>query len=212
MVGLVGKLAVYDGPLTSKNAAFLRPSDPGSSMEELRKRYHEDGYLFLKHLLSREDVLEARKQYFEFMASTGVLKESTAPVEGVFNPERSPEDFPGLGSGTHGKGDKADEFINSAVEAHYQKWYTEVFCQSPILYDFIAKFTGWGQHTLALKRSLLRNNIPNTTPIGVHYDQIFLRYGDPTSVTAWVPIGDISIQGGGLMYLEDGMSPLTFSG
>lgn len=38
----------------------------------------------------------------------------------------------------------------------------------------------------------------------VHYDQIFLRYGDPTSVTAWVPMGDIKLNGGGLIYLENG--------
>lgn len=42
--------------------------------------------------------------------------------------------------------------------------------------------------------------------IGVHYDQIFLRYGEDTAVTAWVPIGDIKIHGGGLIYLENGMS------
>jgi hypothetical protein len=50
-----------------------------------------------------------------------------------------------------------------------------------------------------------RNNIPGTKPIGVHYDQIFLRYGEPTSVTAWVPIGDVKVNGGGLIYLEDGI-------
>jgi phytanoyl-CoA hydroxylase len=36
----------------------------------------------------------------------------------------------------------------------------------------------------------------------VHYDQIFLRAGDPTFLTAWVPIGDVTPQGGALLYLE----------
>ncbi|PHH73164.1 hypothetical protein CDD83_4799 [Cordyceps sp. RAO-2017] len=31
-----------------------------------------------------------------------------------------------------------------------------------------------------------------------------MRYGEPTSVTAWVPIGDIRLEGGGLIYLEGG--------
>ena len=55
-----------------------------------------------------------------------------------------------------------------------------------------------------MRRSLLRNNTPGNKAIGVHYDQIFLRKGEDTSVTAWVPIGDIGLTGGGLIYLENG--------
>lgn len=34
--------------------------------------------------------------------------------------------------------------------------------------------------------------------------RIFLRYGEPTAVTVWVPMGDIKLDGGGLIYLENG--------
>lgn len=37
----------------------------------------------------------------------------------------------------------------------------------------------------------------------MHYDQIFLRAAPPTSLTAWVPIGDIPPESGGLIYLEN---------
>lgn len=38
----------------------------------------------------------------------------------------------------------------------------------------------------------------------VHYDQLFLRAGKArATLTAWVPIGDVPVQRGGLMYLED---------
>jgi hypothetical protein len=40
---------------------------------------------------------------------------------------------------------------------------------------------------------------------GVHYDQLFLRHGPPTAITAWIPIGDCPPQGGGLMYLDDSL-------
>lgn len=63
---------------------------------------------------------------------------------------------------------------------------------------------GWGDDTLGLARSLLRNNTPHNKAIGVHYDQIFLRHGEDTSITAWVPMGDIALDGGGLIYLENG--------
>lgn len=49
----------------------------------------------------------------------------------------------------------------------------------------------------------MRNSIPGTHATGVHYDQIFLRYGEVSNLTAWCPMGDIKINGGGLMYLEN---------
>lgn len=204
-------LAVNDGPLTTENTTLLRPSNPSLPLEELRKRYEEDGYLFLKQILPREDVLSARNAYFTSLASTGVLKPGTAPVEGIFDPAKSHSEYPGIGAGHIGGngrpgGEKAGQFVDLALDAHYQEWYAEKFCKHPALYDFVAAFSGWGENTLSLRRTLLRNNIPGSKPIGVHYDQIFLRHGDPTSVTAWVPMGDIKLDGGGLIYLEDGLS------
>ncbi|KAJ5086158.1 hypothetical protein N7532_010929 [Penicillium argentinense] len=176
-----GLLAVNDGPLGKVNS--LQPSRPDEPLAQLRRRYEEDGYLFLKGLIPHDDVLKARHEYFAMLQPTGVLEEGTRPVEGIFNPLKSPEDFPGIGAGG-----------------------AEDFCRHPALTSFIARFTGWDSNSLGLRRSLLRNNIPGTKPIGVHYDQIFLRHGEPTSVTAWVPIGDIKLIGGGLIYLQDGDS------
>ncbi|KAJ6131221.1 Phytanoyl-CoA dioxygenase [Penicillium sp. IBT 18751x] len=212
MVGVTAdNLAVNDGPLTSENAAFLRPSEPTLPIEELRKRFEKDGYLFLKQVLPRADVLEARNQYFSSLQSTGVLKPGTAPVEGIFDPAKNHLEYPGIGAGHvdgNGKpgGDQAAQFVDLALDAHYQEWYAEKFCHHPALHEFIVQFSGWEKNTLSLRRTLLRNNIPGSKPIGVHYDQIFLRYGDPTSITAWVPMGDIKLNGGGLIYLEDGDS------
>ncbi|KAJ9204130.1 hypothetical protein DTO021D3_3910 [Paecilomyces variotii] len=214
MVGVVSvdKLAVSDGPLQPEDIAYLRPSDPNTMpIDELRNRYNEDGYLFLKQLLPREDVLRARERYFNLVAPTGVLEEGTRPVEGIFNSKRSIDDFPGIGAGAVGGngrpgGDSAKQFVDLALEAHYKDWYAEELCRHPALENFVAEFTGWGKNTLPVRRTLLRNNIPTSKPIGVHYDQIFLRYGEPTAVTAWVPIGDVKVNGGGLIYLEDGDS------
>lgn len=203
-------LAVNDGPLTATDVLQLHPSYPDEPLDVLRARYDKDGMLFLKGLIPREDVLQARSKYFEMMSPTGVLKEDTVPVQGIFNPNNSPDDFPGIGAGAVGMngrpgGENAQAFVDLAIQAHYKDWYTEDLCKHSALRAFVAKFTGWKENTLGLKRSLLRNNVPSTKPIGVHYDQSFLRHGEPTSVTAWVPIGDISLTGGGLIYLEDGL-------
>lgn len=208
------QLRVNDGVLRPENVGLLRSSDPLLPMEELRKRYQEDGYLFLKNLIPREDVLKARADYFHFLSPSGVLKPGTKPVQGIFDPDKDPEGFPGIGAGSSGKnarpgGDKATLFVDLALKAHTEDWYCEDFCKHPALSEFVAKFTGWGDNTLFLRRSLLRNNIPGTKAIGVHYDQIFLRYGDVTNLTAWCPMGDIDIRGGGLIYLEDSKCDLS---
>jgi phytanoyl-CoA hydroxylase len=203
------KLYVNDGLLRPDQVGTLRKSSPDLPLEELRRRFNEDGYVFLKGLLPRGDVLKARQAYFEMLAPSGVLKPGTNPVEGIFDPAKDKADFPGIGSGAaSGNGkpgeEAAEKFVNIALAAHYADWYKEDFCKHPELKDMIARLTGWGNNTLGVRRSLLRNNTPGNKAIGVHYDQIFLRHGEPTSMTAWVPMGDVAVTGGGLIYLEKG--------
>jgi phytanoyl-CoA hydroxylase len=203
------KLYVNDGLLRPAQVGEMKPSSPSMPIDELRRRYNEDGYLYLKGLLPKQDVLHAREEYFKMLSPSGVLKPGTAAVDGIFDPSKDAADFPGIGAGaTSGNGrpgaETAETFVYLALEAHYADWYKEKFCKHPVLKEFIARMTGWGDDTLAIRRSLLRNNTPGNKAIGVHYDQIFLRHGEPTSVTAWIPIGDISLTGGGLIYLENG--------
>ncbi|KAJ4348793.1 uncharacterized protein N0V89_010171 [Didymosphaeria variabile] len=203
------KLYVNDGLLHPEQVGALKESSPDLPVEELRRRYEEDGYVFLKGLLPREDVLKARQAYFERLAPSGVLKPGTAAVDGVFDDAKDAADYPGIGAGASPGNGKpgagtAEVFVDLALQAHYDDWYKEKFCKHPVLRDTIARISGWGDNTLAVRRSLLRNNTPGNKAIGVHYDQIFLRHGEPTSFTAWVPMGDISLTGGGLIYLENG--------
>lgn len=127
MVAIISNLVVNDGPLRSETATLLRPSNPTLPLSELRKRYEEDGYLFLKQLLPREDVLSTRNHYFTPLQSTGVLKPGTNPVEGIFDPAKSHEEYPGIGAGQLGGngrpgGEQAVQFVDLALDAHYQNW------------------------------------------------------------------------------------------
>ena len=200
-------LRVNDGPLRPSDVALLRESCLSEPLDTLRERYATDGYLFIKSLLPRDDVLAARKAYFTSVSPSGVLKPGTAPIDGVLDPDAEKADFPGIGAGSvknarPGTTDKAAVFTSLALQAHTDPWYLS-FARHPALRDFVAAFTGWGESTLPIKRSLLRNNTPGSKAIGVHYDQSFMRHGEPTSVTAWVPIGDVRLDGGGLIYLKD---------
>lgn len=202
------KQFVTDGLLPPEQVGRLRPSDPNLPIEELRERLEKDNYLFLKGLLPRDDVLRAREGYFKFLSPSGVLKPGTEPVEGVFDLSKDIAGFPRIGAGETGGngrpgGDQAAVFVDLALQAHMEDFYAEDFCKHPALSSFIAKLTGWGDKTMMFRRSLLRNNIPGAHAIGVHYDQIFLRHGDVSNITAWCPMGDIKLSGGGLIYLED---------
>ncbi|KAH8898309.1 hypothetical protein GQ53DRAFT_881374 [Thozetella sp. PMI_491] len=210
------RLDVNDGELGSSEVEALQASYPSEPLDVLRERYEKNSYLLLKGLLPREDVLSARASYFTSMAPSGVLKPGTAAVDGIFDDKASAADFPGIGAGSiknarPGSTDKATIFAELALKAHTEEWYIGEgpneeggFCNHPALREFVARFTGWGDDTLAVKRTLLRNNTPGNKAIGVHYDQCFMRYGEPTAVTAWVPMGDVRLEGGGLIYLEGG--------
>lgn len=216
-VPVLEELYVNDGKLQPHQIAILRPSRLDEPIEKLRGQFQEYGYLFLKGLLPREEVLKARQEYFKLISPSGVLAPGTALVEGIFDTSKNISDFPGIGAGPTDETVKPSEsgelFLELARQAHTEDWYAKTFCHLPALKNFIAKFTGWEEDTMQLRRSLLRNNIPSSKAIGPHYDQIFLRYGDTTNLTAWVPMGDISINGGGLIYLEGSMfnSPTLFS-
>ncbi|KAF4447163.1 phytanoyl-CoA hydroxylase [Fusarium austroafricanum] len=193
---------VNDGLLGSNMIGQLKKSYPDESIEELKARYGQDGYLFIKGLLPRSDVLDCREAYFKFLSPSGVLQPNSDPVEGIFDPDNKGVDYPSIGAGPFGKEQiNPGSFASLAEQAHAENFYLE-FSRHPALREFVSNLKGWGDKTKLLPRSLLRNNTPHNNAIGVHYDQSFLRYGEPTSVTAWVPIGDISLQGGGLIYLE----------
>ncbi|CRJ81335.1 hypothetical protein HYQ45_015546 [Verticillium longisporum] len=204
---------VNDGPLT--DIGLIKQTTLDTPMEEIRRRYKEDGHVLLKGVLPREDVLKVRENYFELLKLTGVLAPETKPVDGIFNTSQDRLNYPGIGAGTPNSTDDkgrvtgpdpevANRFGDLAMQAHHEDWYKEDLCQHPALLKFVAEMTGWGDSTLSIRRTILRNNMPQNKAIGVHYDQIFLRHGEDTIITAWVPIGDIKIDGGGLIYLEKG--------
>lgn len=89
-------LYVNDGLLSPGQVGHLRPSSPGDPLDELRERYRNDGYLLLKGLLPRDDVLKAREAYFALLAPSGVLSPGTRPVEGIFDGTKDKLDYPGM--------------------------------------------------------------------------------------------------------------------
>ncbi|KAI4158682.1 MAG: hypothetical protein LQ342_007203 [Letrouitia transgressa] len=194
-----------EGTIDDKHLGQLRPTPKDIPLLEMQRRLKEDGYLFVKNLIPRDDVLRVRKEYFEHFSPTGILEPGTDPELGIFNSSQSPHDYGGIGAGEL---PPTDEQVRILTESHVLPQYLE-FLQHPSLRQTVRDLTGWDQEIL-LKRTMLRHNVPGGLSTGVHYDKLFLRGGDAYFLTAWVPIGDIPLHGGGLIYLSRS-SPLGTS-
>jgi phytanoyl-CoA hydroxylase len=48
--------------IEEKSLGWMRPSSADETLEEMWRRFEDDGYLLIKGLLPREDVLDMREQ------------------------------------------------------------------------------------------------------------------------------------------------------
>ncbi|KAI8657802.1 hypothetical protein NCS57_01159500 [Fusarium keratoplasticum] len=187
-----------------EDARLLTPCSPDTPIEELRRRYWHDGVLWVKGLLDPDLVNDFRAAYLSMMDDgTNMLKPGTNPRDGIFNPDTNWRDFtlPGALRVAAGLPDTGP-FVENAIRSHHWSRYQEF--KDTIgrrIEPFIGNMLGF-EESWCLPRSLLRCAVPGGEITPVHYDQIFLRAGPPTSVTAWVPIGDVEVEGGGLIYLD----------
>lgn len=162
----------------------LTASDPSEPLEILSARYEEDGYIWLKGLLPRSEVLDFRRYFFTRFADTGLIAPGSDPVEGRASPERAE---------AKGARQRLMEVVRSAA--------FESFCLKPELWRFLDGFLGGTSYLH--KRKMLRYTRPgDPSSTGAHYDLVYLRGGTNRLVTAWIPIGDVPVHMGGLVYLE----------
>lgn len=173
----------YELDCSPERLGRLTPSDPGEDIAVLRSRYEADGYLWLRSLLPPTAVLEFRRHVFSQFAEFGLLAEGSDPLEGR-TADRPPE------AGMRGR---LMEIVRSSA--------FESFCLTPELWRFIDRLIG-GMSTLH-RRKILRFTRPgDPSSTGAHYDLVYLRAGTDRVVTAWIPIGDVPVRMGGLLYLE----------
>ncbi|KAF2239388.1 hypothetical protein EV356DRAFT_439303 [Viridothelium virens] len=187
----------YGNVIDSESTGWLKPTPRDTPLEEMRRRFDEDGYVWVKNVIPREVVLDMRQHYFEHMSPTGLLAPNTSPRAGIFNPALNPLTHHGVGG--HDLPPSAEQ-VSLLTSAHSTSSYL-AFLKNDSLRAFIRGFTGWEQEVLVV-RTLLRHNVPRGLSTGVHYDKLFLRGGSADFLTGWVPIGDCGAEGGGLMYLE----------
>jgi ectoine hydroxylase-related dioxygenase (phytanoyl-CoA dioxygenase family) len=163
---------------------WLTPTPADLPMAALKERYAEHGYLWLKGFLDPAEVTAFRGYVFRHLAASGLVAPGVDPRQG-------------LSGGSALRKDEADRRLMALVRSTAY----EAFCVQPRLWQFMDVFLG-GLSYLH-KRKIMRYTQPHTTTVTpAHYDLVYLRGGTTRIVTAWIPIGDVPVEMGGLVYLE----------
>jgi ectoine hydroxylase-related dioxygenase (phytanoyl-CoA dioxygenase family) len=150
--------------------------DPGA----LRERMSADGYLFVRGFFRREDVLAARRTVVERMAGSGLLEPGTDPMDAV------------------------------ALKGAMFKFLPELCKDNPALDDILYRGALldfyrnlFGEEVRHFDYTWFRTVAPGMGT-GPHCDVVYMGRGTRDRLyTAWVPIGDIPVEVGGLMILEN---------
>lgn len=167
-------------------AQLKRSDDCADDRAELRRRFDEDGYLFLPGLLDRDEVLAARMEVMQRLWDAGILDRDHPMVEGV---ARSDTEYDGAATGPFmpylAKNNPPLEKVlyDGSMIAFYETFlggavshfdYTWFRCKRPGRQDA-------------------------TTP---HCDIVYMSRGTKDLYTSWTPFGDVPFEMGGLMLLE----------
>lgn len=145
---------------------------------ELRRRFDEDGYLYMKGYLDRDKVLEARSAITDRLAGIGALHPDHPTIDAIAAPDYKNGFRPEL---TEGNEEVQHLLYGDRLAEFYRKFYEE----DARHYDFTwLRAMGPGK---------------GTNP---HCDLPYMGRGTHRHMTAWVPYGDISFELGGLMVLE----------
>jgi ectoine hydroxylase-related dioxygenase (phytanoyl-CoA dioxygenase family) len=170
---------------TTPNRLGWMAQTPGDTpVGRIREIYAEQGYVWLKRFLDPADVLRFRGYVFRHLAESGLVSADTDPKVGTF-------------SGGPVQKDVADRRLMALVRSTTY----EGFCVQPRLARFMDEFLD-GLSYLH-KRKIMRYTQPQSpTVTPAHYDLVYLRGGTTRVVTSWIPIGDVPVEMGGLVYLE----------
>ena len=146
----------------------LQPTDPAQPLAALHEQYTAQGYLWLKGILPRDEILTFRRRFFAAYQDAGLLAPGSDPVEGLYA----------------GDGGEDKEAMRQLTTEIVQWAAYEAFCLLKPIVAFYEAFLGGPVYLH--KRKLIRftkPNDPNCT--GAHYDLTYLRGAQ----TVCVPVG-----------------------
>ncbi|MAS33105.1 MAG: phytanoyl-CoA dioxygenase [Anaerolineaceae bacterium] len=174
----------------SQDIGELRDSnDLLGDVTALHQRMAEDGYLFLRGLIARDTVLEARHVIFEHMDAQNALTPDTPLLEGVMP-----------------KGGRRVPMMGRDGIAHHPAVLPVI--ESPALFDFFAGY--FAEPALTFQYKWLRA-VGNEAYTGAHMDFVYMGQGSSRLHTVWIPFGDIPVEQGTLAMCVGSHSMESFA-
>lgn len=180
-VQLPAQLCAQGVPLDLNPDAFgfLRETHADESVDVLHQQMEEDGYLYLREFWNRDKVQAVRDSLTGQLAKLGFLKPGTPPDEARFDGRE-------VGRAMGNPLNQRDPLLRDLVFGSRITDFFQSFLGGPVRhFDFIwfrTKGHGLG------------------SPI--HCDLVYMGRGTHNLYTTWVPLGDVSLQMGGLLVLE----------
>ena len=143
----------------------------------LRERFDDDGYLFLRGYLDRNEVLAAREAILHYMDQHEGLEPGARPLDGVM--------------GEYGK---SVPMIGRPVITHHPA--VKQVLEAPRLFELTRRLMG--ESTISFDYKWLRA-VGNDGATGCHMDHVYMGRGSKRVTTCWIPLGDIPVEQGTLV-------------
>ncbi|MBI4555986.1 MAG: phytanoyl-CoA dioxygenase family protein [Candidatus Hydrogenedentes bacterium] len=170
----MGKVALELG---SKYLSTLREAnDLLDDVAALRARMEEDGYLLIRGLHDRNEVMAGRRRLLEALAEEGQLDSGADLMEGVLKPGARGAFYGGKKAVTHG------EEVLRVLEGDR-------------VMNFFSRFLGGPARTFDYKWIRL---VAKDQFTGAHYDVVYMGRGTTNLYTCWTPFGDVGLEHGPL--------------
>lgn len=149
----------------------------------LRRRFAEDGYVFLRGVLPHEVVQAAREEVASRLFEVGELE---APPSDAIATGRSLRTQPGFDRGAFWESVSTGRRIRALSHGTAIRGVIAALLSAePLAQDFLYL------RAAALGRAT-----------GIHYDYPFFARASEKVVTAWVPVGDVPVTDGPLVIVE----------
>ena len=151
----------------------------------LRRRLRDDGYLFLRDILPKDEVLDLRRSILEFCQEVGWLLDESNLMDGL-------TDHPPVLEGqeewrpVYAKVQSLEAFHRLKLHYRVHKVMEDIF-QEPVF---------------ALPMTIARIVFPRDNERGTQPHQDWLYVGGSTEIiSCWAPLGDVPVEVGGLKLL-----------
>ncbi|KIW52496.1 hypothetical protein PV05_08128 [Exophiala xenobiotica] len=129
---------IDQGRVAASQLGWLRSTPANATIDEIRQRLQDDGYVWVKSVLPREDVLGMREHFFSQFAGRGLLKPGTAAVDGIYNAADDVSLHWGVGDGNP----QGDEELRRLTNVHTTAQYLQ-FVNHSALRKTVHDITGW---------------------------------------------------------------------